>query len=217
MPRGDWARFTLPRIGNFTAGSCVLKEILLKHASNVVSRERFIAEAEITGNLEHPGVVPVYGLGTYFDGRPYYTMRFIKGEDLATAIRRFHSGVAPSFTGLEFRWLLRKFTDVCNTVAYAHSRGVLHRDLKPSNIMIGPFGETLVMDWGIAKLIGNGAGGDTVRSEGATESGEPAIRPRPWQASSATQTGQAFPGDAGTYMSPARAGRRPARRLGAGQ
>ena len=86
-------------------------------------------------------------------------MRFIKGEDLATAIRRFHSAVAPSFTGLEFRWLLRKLIDVCNTVAYAHSRGVLHRDLKPGNIMIGPFGETLVMDWGVAKLIGRKRGG----------------------------------------------------------
>ena len=131
-----------------------LKEIQAKHAKNPVSRDRFVAEAEITGNLEHPGVVPVYGMGTYLDGRPFYTMRFIKGEDLATAIRRFHSGITPSFTGLEFRWLLRKLIDVCNTVAYAHSRGVLHRDLKPGNIMIGPFGETLVMDWGVAKLIG---------------------------------------------------------------
>ena len=100
-----------------------LKEIQARHAANPVSRERFVAEAEITGNLEHPGIVPVYGLGNHADGRPFYAMRFIKGEDLATAIRRFHSGSAPNFTGLEFRWLLRKLIEVCNTVAYAHSRG----------------------------------------------------------------------------------------------
>ena len=155
-----------------------LKEIQAKHAQDPVSRERFVAEAEITGNLEHPGVVPVYGLGTYHDGRPFYTMRFIKGEDLATAIRRFHSGPQPNFTGLEFRWLFRKLIDVCNTVAYAHSRGVLHRDLKPGNIMIGPFGETLVMDWGVAKLIGRTNGDVECRASTSTASGEPAIRLR---------------------------------------
>ena len=90
-----------------------LKEIQARHAKNPVSRRRFLAEAEITGSLEHPGVIPVYGLGTHGDGRPFYAMRFIKGEDLATAIRRFHSAAAPSFSGLEFRWLLRKLIDVC--------------------------------------------------------------------------------------------------------
>jgi serine/threonine protein kinase len=155
-----------------------LKEIQARYAKNPVSRDRFVAEAEITGSLEHPGVVPVYGMGTYVDGRPFYTMRFIKGEDLTKAIRRFHSGIMPSFRGLEFRSLLRKLVDVCNTVAYAHSRGVLHRDLKPGNIMIGPFGETLVMDWGIAKLIDRSDDTDRVHVEPTSESGESAIRPR---------------------------------------
>jgi eukaryotic-like serine/threonine-protein kinase len=150
-----------------------LKEIQAKHANDPVSRRRFLAEAEITGNLEHPGVVPVYGLGTYPDGRPFYAMRFIKGEDLASAIRKFHSVSAPAFTGLEFRRLLRKLIDVCHTVAYAHSRGVLHRDLKPGNVMIGPFGETLVMDWGVAKLIGGSEGGEILaREQLFTESDE---------------------------------------------
>ena len=179
-----------------------LKEIQAKHAQNLVSRERFVAEAEITGNLEHPGVVPVYGLGTYADGRPFYTMRFIKGEDLATAIRRFHSGGRPNFTGLEFRWLLGKFIDVCNTVAYAHSRGVLHRDLKPGNIMIGPFGETMVMDWGVAKLVGQ----MTPRHHPRPGCGR-CVRawhsaPRP-ASSSVTKTGQAVGTPA--YMSPEQA------------
>jgi tetratricopeptide (TPR) repeat protein/tRNA A-37 threonylcarbamoyl transferase component Bud32 len=130
-----------------------LKQMQHGHAQNSSSRERFVAEAEITGNLEHPGIVPVYGLGTGPDGLPYYAMRFVKGETLQAAIHRFHSGLDADFAGREFRWLLRRFMDACNPVGYAHSRGILHRDLKPSNIMLGPFGETLVMDWGVAKVV----------------------------------------------------------------
>ena len=177
-----------------------LKEIQARHAKNAVSRGRFVAEAEITGNLEHPGVVPVYGLGTYDDDRPFYTMRFINGEDLAAAIRRFHSTLAPSFTGVQFRWLLRKFVDVCNTVAYAHSRGVVHRDLKPGNVMIGPFGETLVMDWGVAKMIGRAEGEPA--GSGPAESGEGDVGP-PEANGSATLPGQAVGTPA--FMSPEQA------------
>ena len=130
-----------------------LKEILPEQAENPINRDRFIIEAEITGNLEHPGIVPVYAKGKGPDGRNFYAMRFIKGEDLATAAHRFHQGHSLDFTGLEFRWLLRRFVDVCNTVAYAHSRGILHRDIKPNNIMLGSFGETLLMDWGVAKAM----------------------------------------------------------------
>src|SRR6185437_2502671 len=128
-------------------------------ADDEVSRARFILEAEITGGLEHPGIVPIYGLGTYADGRPYYAMRFVKGDSLKDAIRRFHQADAdprrdPGERALALRGLLMRFLDVCNAVAYAHSRGVLHRDLKPGNIMLGPFGETLVVDWGLAKVVG---------------------------------------------------------------
>src|SRR5262249_53749871 len=91
-----------------------LKEIQSVHAQKAASRERFIMEAMITGSLEHPGIIPVYGMGTHEDGRPYYTMRFVGGEDLTTAIRRFHSVAAPDFMGLEFRWLLRRLIEVCN-------------------------------------------------------------------------------------------------------
>jgi serine/threonine protein kinase len=143
-----------------------LKEIQLRHVDNRISRERFLFEAEVTANLEHPGIVPVYGRGSHPDGRPYYAMRLIKGEQLATAIHRFHSSERPDFTSLEFRWLLQRFHDVCNTVAYAHNRGILHRDLKPTNIMLGPFGETLVMDWGLARPFS--ATDDTARAEDET-------------------------------------------------
>ncbi len=141
-----------------------LKEIQPQHAGNDASRGRFVLEAEITGGLEHPGIVPVYGLGTYRDGRPFYAMRFIKGDNLKEAIARYYATSTPrgessspagrDADNLEFRQLLGRFIDVCNAVAYAHSRGVLHRDLKPGNIMLGKFGETLVVDWGLAKVVG---------------------------------------------------------------
>ena len=129
-----------------------LKQILEKYAHDTVSRQRFVAEAEITGGLEHPGVVPVYGLGRDADGRPYYAMRFIKGHSLKVAIERFHAGAGAG--ELELRKLLRSFVDVCNAIEYAHSRGVIHRDVKPSNIIVGKHGETLVVDWGLAKAVG---------------------------------------------------------------
>jgi serine/threonine protein kinase len=135
-----------------------LKEIKEERAHDTVSRNRFLLEAEITGGLEHPGIVPVYGLGQYDDGRPYYAMRFIKGDNLKEAIRRFQEaekpGRDPGERSLALRDLLRRFVDVCNAVAYAHSRGVLHRDLKPGNIMLGKYGETLIVDWGLAKSVG---------------------------------------------------------------
>jgi serine/threonine-protein kinase len=135
-----------------------LKQILDRHADDPTSRARFLLEAEITGGLEHPGIVPVYGLGTYADGRPYYAMRFVRGDSLKEAIDRFHADGAlksdPGRRSLELRKLLRRFTDLCNAIAYAHSRGVLHRDIKPGNIIVGQHGETLVVDWGLAKATG---------------------------------------------------------------
>lgn len=134
-----------------------LKEIKESHAANPESRARFILEAEVTGGLEHPGIVPVYGLGMYPDGRPYYAMRFIRGQSLKEAVDDFRgkikAGLSESDRVLEWRQLLGRFIGVCNAIEYAHSRGVLHRDIKPSNIMLGKFGETLVVDWGLAKPI----------------------------------------------------------------
>ena len=136
-----------------------LKEIQGRMANDEASRNRFFLEAEVTGGLEHPGIVPVYGLGTYEDGRPFYAMRFIKGDTLQKAVSRFHErrggGPAPAdFAGVEFHELVGRVVDVCHAVEYAHSRGVLHRDLKPGNVMLGKHGETLVVDWGLVKTIG---------------------------------------------------------------
>lgn len=135
-----------------------LKQMKDREYVDEASQLRFIAEAEITGGLEHPGIVPVYSFGVDSQQRPFYAMRLIHGESLRTAIDRFY---APSFsTGVDtaerdvrFRQLLDRFISVCNTIAYAHSRGVIHRDIKPANIMLGPFGETLVVDWGLAKTL----------------------------------------------------------------
>lgn len=121
--------------------------------ADLVERERFLQEAEVTSRLEHPGVVPVYGLGESADGKPFYVMRFIRGSSLDDALRAFHES-AVTLTRrqreFEFRQLLSRFITVCNTIAYAHNRGVLHRDIKPSNVMLGEYGETLVVDWGLA-------------------------------------------------------------------
>jgi serine/threonine protein kinase/formylglycine-generating enzyme required for sulfatase activity len=155
-----------------------LKEIQ-EHAGSAENQKRFMREAQITGNLEHPGIVPIYGLGTYDDGRPYYAMRFVHGDSLKSAIKQFHSTpLSDADRAVRFRELLQRFVDVCNAIHYAHSRGVLHRDLKPGNIMLGEFGETLVVDWGLARLMSEPEDSDTTSAlpEGVADS--------------ATQTGQ---------------------------
>jgi serine/threonine-protein kinase len=133
------------------------KQILDHHADDPSSRRRFLIEAQITGNLEHPGIVPVYAMGAQEGGRPYYAMRLVNGENFAEMIQHFHDGRATAgkqaWRGVAFRKLLGQFLDVCNVIAYAHSKGVIHRDLKPRNIMGGPFGETLVLDWGLARAL----------------------------------------------------------------
>jgi serine/threonine protein kinase len=153
-----------------------LKEIQEVLARDPISRSRFLAEAEVTASLEHPGVVPVHGLGQYPSGRPYYAMRLIRGESLKEAIsRQFAVSAATVNTGeraLTLRLLIRRFLDVCDTIAYAHSRGVIHRDLKPGNIMLGPYGETLVIDWGLAKRLGDAAT-DECSNEVPLRPGEP--------------------------------------------
>jgi serine/threonine protein kinase len=138
-----------------------LKDIQPRYVAQPDVCRKFEFEAQITGTLEHPGVVPVYGKGRSPADHPFYVMRFIDGQSLAEAIRAYHTPPAdptPDPTrgperAAALRGLLTRFVAVCQAVAYAHSRGIIHRDIKPANIMLGPFGETLIVDWGLAKRI----------------------------------------------------------------
>ena len=134
-----------------------LKELQDKFLENTDLVERFKMEAEITGRLEHPGVVPVYGQGAMDNGNPYYVMRFVRGVEFQEEIDQFHSryeeGPLEGEKRLQFISLIRHFVNVCNTIEYAHSRGIIHRDIKPSNVMLGKYGETFVVDWGLAKPV----------------------------------------------------------------
>ncbi|MEX0701339.1 MAG: protein kinase [Planctomycetales bacterium] len=175
-----------------------LKFIRPEAAGNPVHNERFHVEAEVTARLDHPGVVPVYGIGRTAEGQPFYAMRFIQGETLDEAIRRFHGGepAGNKFQrrSLEFRTLLNQFVALCNTIGYAHNRGIVHRDIKPANVMLGRYGETVVLDWGLAMPVG--------RDERARASGEQTLLP-----TSGSDSGTSSGSGAGTpaYMSPEQA------------
>ena len=114
--------------------------------------ERLIREARVIAQLEHPGIVPIHDVGTLADGRTFYTMKLVNGKRLDQHL--------PDLGTLPER--LRTFLKICDAVGFAHAKGVLHRDLKPSNVMIGPFGEVLVMDWGLSKIIRSGTEGHGV-------------------------------------------------------
>jgi tetratricopeptide (TPR) repeat protein len=132
--------------------SVALKRMLGNHSDQ---QTRFRVEAQVTGQLEHPGIVPVHDMGWSAEGEPYYVMKFVQGRTLHKVIQEFH---AKKLNGgareVEQLRLLQMFLSLCQTVGYAHSRGVLHRDLKPDNVMLGPYGETILLDWGIAKVLG---------------------------------------------------------------
>jgi serine/threonine protein kinase len=135
-----------------------LKELLGDHGENPALISRFLEEAKITGQLEHPNIVPVYELASPAGptASPFYTMRFVRGRTLAAAIRDYHRKRLAGEAGpVELRELLGHYVAVCNALAYAHSRGVLHRDLKPGNIVLGDYGEAIVLDWGLAKIKGS--------------------------------------------------------------
>jgi serine/threonine-protein kinase len=124
-----------------------VKVLLEAHVTDPDTVRRFIEEAQIGGQLQHPGIVPVYEVGTFSDRRPYFTMKLVEGRTLAALLddRPDPAHDLPRF--------LQVFLQVCQTMAYAHSQGVLHRDLKPANVMVGAFGEVQVMDWGLAKVV----------------------------------------------------------------
>jgi PAS domain S-box-containing protein len=143
-----------------------LKELLPDQSHNTVSRARFLREARITGQLEHPGIVPVYELAHHAGTQePFYTMRFLKGRTMRdTALAYHQKRTEGQSDSVEFLTLLNAFVVVCKTVAFAHSRGIIHRDLKGQNVMVGDFGEVVVLDWGLAKEL------DRAETDGASHS-----------------------------------------------
>jgi serine/threonine protein kinase len=130
-------------------GRKVAVKVMNASEQTVALAARMTREARIVALLEHPSIVPIHDVGSLDDGRVFYAMKLVQGERLD----EFATGTTSVSD------LLRVFQKVCEAVAFAHARGVIHRDLKPENIMVGPFGEVLVMDWGVAKVLGNGRGG----------------------------------------------------------
>ena len=126
-----------------------IKVLRSEYRGIVEVERRFREEAQITGQLQHPSIPPVHELGLLPDGKPFFAMKLILGKTLGHLLteRRSISETLPRFLGV--------FEHLCQAIAYAHSRGVIHRDLKPSNVMVGNFGEVQVMDWGLAKVLGN--------------------------------------------------------------
>ncbi len=129
------------------------KVLLPRRDTEATYRLRFVREARLTAQLEHPNIVPVHDLGVDGNGQLYFTMKRIRGRTLDQVLRLLRSGDPTAETEYPLPRRLSIFLQVCQAVHYAHTRGVLHRDLKPANVMVGGFGETLVMDWGLAKRI----------------------------------------------------------------
>lgn len=134
-----------------------IKRLQLEKSNSNVHKVRFLREARITGQLDHPGVVPIYELCLDEEnGQPYYSMRFLSGTTLTEAVAKYHVGRRLSGGDSQtFLELLSAFCIVCSTVAYAHSKGIVHRDLKCENVILGDYGEVVVIDWGLAKEVGS--------------------------------------------------------------
>ncbi len=170
-----------------------VKVLLEKHRAHPDLARRFLEEAQIAGQLVHPGIVPVYEMGTSADHRPFFTMKLVRGPRLAELLS------ARETTDSDLPRFLSIFEQVCQAVAYAHSRGVIHRDLKPQNMMVGAFGEVQVMDWGLAKVLARSGREQT--SDSADETDVRIVRNQ--AEPSATRVGSVF----GTpqYMPPEQA------------
>ncbi len=137
-----------------TARNVAMAIIPDHHDRSGIDINRFIRESRITAQLEHPNIVPIHDIGIDASGSPYFTMKFLRGKSLALIIKKLRQGDPDTLEHYDLSLLLRIFVRVCNAVAFAHSKQIIHLDLKPENIHIGDFGEVLVLDWGLAKYIG---------------------------------------------------------------
>ena len=134
-------------------GRSVAMKVMLHRHTSEANKQRFLQEARVLGQLAHPNIVPIHDLGTDGWGRLFYTMKLVQGDTLHEVLDRLREGDAATIAKYPLNHLLTVFQKVCDAMSFAHARGVLHRDLKPQNIMVGEFGEVLVMDWGLAKIL----------------------------------------------------------------
>ena len=145
---------TVSEADDFNTGRVVaIKQMLGDAQFSEESQHRFLQEARVMGHLEHPNIVPMHELGLNEHGVPYYTMKRIQGTNLQDVLEQIKAGDEEVIVTYPLRTLLGIFLKVCDAMAFAHSKGVIHRDLKPENIMLGEFGEVLVADWGLAKIL----------------------------------------------------------------
>jgi len=141
--------------------SVAMKVLHSGHEFSADKLMRFVGEAQLTGQLEHPNIVPVYQLGLLADGQVFYTMKYVRGRTLEDVLEKLRLGDPETCRQYPLSALLTVFMKVADALAFAHSRGVVHRDLKPGNLMIGAFGEVLIMDWGLAKRLAEGTDPDS--------------------------------------------------------
>ena len=144
MPAAGWVLFS-QRHDEDLDREVAIKLLLKEHQDKPLLRQQFVNEALISGRLQHPGIIPIYETGTSADERPFFAMKLVKGNTLAELL------IARSQPQNDLPRLLKVFEQVCQTVSYAHSCGVIHLDIKPANIMVGSFGEVHLMDWGLAR------------------------------------------------------------------
>jgi WD40 repeat protein/serine/threonine protein kinase len=165
-----------------------IKVLLDQHKDKPEVIQRFVEEAQIGGQLQHPGIAPIYELGAFADKRPFFAMKLVKGETLSRLLgdRDEPTAERGKFIGI--------FEQICQTMAYAHSRGVIHRDLKPANIMVGAFGEVQVMDWGLAKVLPTGGVADEKKAHDKLQ-GQSIIK------TLRSQVGSDMPGTFGSFGS----------------
>ncbi len=146
-------------------GRSVAMKVMLRRNASEEEQQRFLQEARVLGQLAHPNIVPVHDVGMNEQGRLFYTMKLVVGVTLHDVIGKLKAGDKDTLAKYPLNALLTAFQKVCDAVAFAHSRGIIHRDLKPQNIMVGEFGEVLVMDWGLAKILpGSPAAAEAART-----------------------------------------------------
>lgn len=164
LARGGSAVLQVCRDKNL--GRTVVMKTLLGHlADNEAMRARFLREARVTAQLQHPSTVPVYDLGYDLDRRLYFTMKKLEGQTLRRILERQSAGDAETLDKFDLQRILDILLQVCDCLSFAHVHGVVHRDVKPENILVGHFGETTILDWGVAKVWGREESEETLRME----------------------------------------------------